>query len=174
MYCRVLNWMSTEVSEVRAASIIRAMVNVLYVLEQRGNVLQPWCCFGYSFGKLQQETEWIQFTFIINKNLKYLKTKTLGKINVARHCEGSEYWDVTMVWTCSSNGRQNFQAQCVGENVWKSEKVTKEDGSVYCKCGRRTLIGILCECSKSYSVWAETVLQVFLRSLISRYIEIWS
>jgi hypothetical protein len=25
MYCRVLNWISTDVSEVRAASIIRAM-----------------------------------------------------------------------------------------------------------------------------------------------------
>jgi hypothetical protein len=27
MYCRVLNWMSTDVSEVRAASIIRAMIS---------------------------------------------------------------------------------------------------------------------------------------------------
>jgi hypothetical protein len=27
MYCRVLNWMSTDVSEVRAASIIRAMTH---------------------------------------------------------------------------------------------------------------------------------------------------
>jgi hypothetical protein len=25
MYCRVINWMSTDVSEVRAASIVRAM-----------------------------------------------------------------------------------------------------------------------------------------------------
>jgi hypothetical protein len=31
MYCRVLNWMSTDVSEVHAASIIRAISDIIFV-----------------------------------------------------------------------------------------------------------------------------------------------
>jgi hypothetical protein len=33
MYCRVLNWVSTDVSEVRAASTIRATIVVIIVIQ---------------------------------------------------------------------------------------------------------------------------------------------
>jgi hypothetical protein len=44
MYCRVLNWMSTDVSEVHAASIIRAISDLSYLCQK--------CMFLLYFGYL--------------------------------------------------------------------------------------------------------------------------
>jgi hypothetical protein len=47
MYCRVLKWMSTDVSEVRAASVIRAMSepsqSQSHVTTDGQSVSQSWC-----------------------------------------------------------------------------------------------------------------------------------
>jgi hypothetical protein len=43
MYCRVLNWMSTDVSEVCAASIIRAMMEAAHTSEMSVDILLRTC-----------------------------------------------------------------------------------------------------------------------------------